>query len=180
MERTLVVLQGSVPLAAVQSLISEQGIPADQADVTTDPSSSTGTSGYARAVCVASKADPVLLGAIAKLLRPGAKALLQLHGGSEVITKHQQHLSSSSTLTVCHASPSCCLCVECMQADASSAMLLSGFADCQASSSGGVTTVSLRLAFSTSTAWHVHACIVPGAGGWRQSIATGMLDWTAH
>ncbi|WIA10712.1 hypothetical protein OEZ85_010887 [Tetradesmus obliquus] len=113
MERTLVVLQGSVPLAAVQSLISEQGIPADQADVTTDPSSSTGTSGYARAVCVASKADPVLLGAIAKLLRPGAKALLQLHGGSE--------------------------------ADASSAMLLSGFADCQASSSGGVTTVSAHL-----------------------------------
>ncbi|KAF6254561.1 cytokine-induced anti-apoptosis inhibitor 1, Fe-S biogenesis-domain-containing protein [Scenedesmus sp. NREL 46B-D3] len=113
MERTLVVLHGSVPLAAVQSLISEQGISADQADVTTDPSSSTGTSGYARAVCVGSKADAVLLGAVAKLLKPGAKALLQLHGGSE--------------------------------ADASSALLLSGFADCQASTSGGVTTVSAHL-----------------------------------
>lgn len=99
MERTLVVLHGSVPLAAVQSLISEQGISADQADVTTDPSSSTGTSGYARAVCVGSKADAVLLGAVAKLLKPGAKALLQLHGGSEVITKQQQHHSSWLTMS---------------------------------------------------------------------------------
>jgi hypothetical protein len=108
MERTLVVLQGSVPLAAVQSLISEQGIPADQADVVTDPSSSTGTPGYARAVCVASKADPVFLGAVAKMLKPGAKALLQLHGGSEVITKQQQQHYSSSTLFIRHGSPGLC------------------------------------------------------------------------
>jgi hypothetical protein len=102
MERTLVVLHGSVPLAAVQSLIIEHGISADQADVTTDPSSSTSTSGYARAVCVASKADPVLLGAVAKLLKPGAKALLQLHGCSEVITKQQQqHDSSWLTMYTC-------------------------------------------------------------------------------
>jgi hypothetical protein len=101
MERTLVVLHGNVPFAAVQSLISEHGISADQADVTTDPSSSTGTSGYAKAVCVASKADPVLLGAVAKLLKPGAKALLQLHGGSEVITQQQQHNVSWLTMYTC-------------------------------------------------------------------------------
>jgi hypothetical protein len=101
MERTLVVLHGSVPLAAVQSLINEHGISADQADVTTDPSSSTGTSRYARAVCLASKADPTLLGAVAKLLKRGAKALLQLHGCSEVITKQQHHDSSWLTMYTC-------------------------------------------------------------------------------
>jgi hypothetical protein len=63
---------------------------------------------------VASKADPTLLGAVAKLLKPGAKAVLQLHGGSEVITKHQQH-NSSSRLTICCGSPCCCL-FSCMHA----------------------------------------------------------------
>lgn len=137
MHRTLVALHGSCPLSSLQSLISEHCASADQADVTTDPGSSTATASYSRALCIISQPDPAVLGAVAKLLKPGAQAVLRLHAGSEVMTMVTQQFGTSFKRTHVLMQLACFL-----QADASSALVLSGFTDCQASTSGGVVTVS--------------------------------------
>eukprot|EP00878_Enallax_costatus_P005198 GHUV01005462.1.p1 GENE.GHUV01005462.1~~GHUV01005462.1.p1 ORF type:complete len:291 (+),score=77.83 GHUV01005462.1:83-874(+) len=112
MASTLIVFQGScLPLGAFQALMSQNDIAQDSADITTDPTRCT-TSGYGKALMVLSHTDPTVLGAVCKLLKPGATVVLNLP--------------------------------RLEQGDASSAMLLSGFTDCQASTSGGSTTVTAK------------------------------------
>eukprot|EP00775_Hariotina_reticulata_P005849 gene5849-6090_t len=78
--RTLVVVHGpAVPLSALDSLIKEQDVAVDAADITTDPAGCT-SSMYSRAVVLASHADPAVLGATSKLLSPGSSISIRLLG----------------------------------------------------------------------------------------------------
>lgn len=80
MAKTLVVLHGSLfPYQTVQNFCNSQGVSPDSADITTEPASISGGANYSKAVVLCSKADAAVLGAVAKLLTPGASVEVQLH-----------------------------------------------------------------------------------------------------
>lgn len=155
MASTLVVLQGScLPLSSLETLITQHGVSPGSADITTDPARCL-TSGYGRAVLVLSNADPAVLGPACKLLKPGASVVLHLPQAEQV-----------GVLCVCLCSPCCCKQTSAsltdlslfVQADACSAMLLSGFTDCQATTSAGRTTVSARDQLLASSMHKIICC----------------------
>ncbi|KAF8068345.1 anamorsin-like protein [Scenedesmus sp. PABB004] len=75
--RALVLLQGARPLGDLVGLLSEHGLDAASADICSSPASCSG-SGYAAALLACAHADAGALGGVAKLLAPGAKAVLCL------------------------------------------------------------------------------------------------------
>lgn len=96
MASTLIVVQGScLPLGSLQALIAQHNITQDSADITTDPASCT-TTGYGKALLVLSHADPAVLGAVCRILKPGAEAVLHLPRMEQVGQQYS------------HAAP-CCL-----------------------------------------------------------------------
>jgi len=78
--RTLVVLHGSLfPYQTVQEFCQSHGVAAESADITTEPAAIAGGASYSKAVVLCSRADPAVLGAVAKRLTPGSTVAVQLH-----------------------------------------------------------------------------------------------------
>lgn len=81
------VLHGSLlPSQAVQEcLATHSAAPDAHVDITTDPAAAAAAAGgasaasYGKAVVLCSHADAAVLGAVAKLLAPGASVAVQLH-----------------------------------------------------------------------------------------------------
>lgn len=79
MAKTLVVLHGSFfPYQTVQDFCKSHDVASDSADITTEPTALGGGAKYSKAVVLCSQADAAVLGAVAKLLTPGASAAVQL------------------------------------------------------------------------------------------------------
>lgn len=121
---TLVVLQGSgLPLSSLQQLLSQHGVAPDSAVITTQPGSmgSSSNSNSGGAAAAFSKALVLASSADAGATL-GAVAKLLQPGGSVVVQLHGGQPT-----------------------DVSSLMLLSGFTNCQSSSTGSATTVTGQL-----------------------------------
>jgi hypothetical protein len=79
MANTLVVLHGSLfPFQTVQDFCKSHDVASDSADIITEPTALGGGAQYSKAVVLCSQADAAVLGAVAKLLKPGASVAVQL------------------------------------------------------------------------------------------------------
>jgi hypothetical protein len=83
-DRTLLVLHGPLlSYQALQDLCSSHGVAPDSTDITTEPAAlaaggAAAAAKYSKAVVVCSQADVAALGAVAKLLAPGAAVTVAL------------------------------------------------------------------------------------------------------
>lgn len=79
--RTLLVLHGPLlPYQLLEDLCKSHGVAPDSADITTEPAAlaAGGAAKYSKAVVFCSQADVAALGAISKLLAPGASVTVAL------------------------------------------------------------------------------------------------------